>query len=112
MPKPRHRGGIGFLALHLTFMHPPGNRKRKEHTSRSVAFYRIKRVGGRDYVFEVETIRIRRGVYRQRVIRYVGPVEPVYGGRGPVDVAELRKVRTRGAIGAALERASRNSEEP
>lgn len=60
-----------------------------------MAFYRTKRFHGRDYVYLVESYRDANGRRRQRVLRYVGPVKPIYGGRGPINLDALRNGHTK-----------------
>ena len=56
-----------------------------------MSFIRVKRSHGRDYVYEVESYRDMDGATRQRVVRYLGPADPVYGGRGPVDLHDAKE---------------------
>lgn len=57
----------------------------------TLSFIRTKRVGRREYVYEVEGFRGQDGEVHQRVVRYLGPIQPVYGGRGPVDPEKERQ---------------------
>ena len=56
-----------------------------------MSFLRIKRSGGREYVYEVENYRDRDGVTHQRVLRYLGPAAPVYSRHRAVDIHEARE---------------------
>lgn len=57
---------------------------------------RVKRIHGRPYVYVVRSYRDAAGNIRKQYVRYVGPTDPVYGGRGPVDVqAEREKLKRR-----------------
>lgn len=60
-----------------------------------MAFYRTKRFHGRDYVYLVESYRDAEGGRRQRVLRYVGPVKPIYGGKDPINLDALRNGDTK-----------------
>lgn len=53
-------------------------------------FIRKKNVNGHQYVYEVESYQERDGAWRQRVVRYIGPTDPIYGGRGRVDLETER----------------------
>lgn len=44
-----------------------------------MSFIRKKKVNGRVYKYEVESVRDASGTVRQRVVRYLGPEEPIYG---------------------------------
>jgi hypothetical protein len=57
-----------------------------------VTFFRVKRVKGRGYVYEMESYRTPEGKSRSRIVRYVGALHPVHG-RPPVDLAALRAGR-------------------
>jgi hypothetical protein len=61
------------------------------HQGTLVTFIRKKRVGNNVYLYEVESVRNSDGSWSQRVVRYIGPVDPVYGGRGPVNLDEERE---------------------
>lgn len=60
-----------------------------------MVFVRTKISHGREYAYEVQNYRDKDGVTRQRVVRYLGPTNPVYGGHGAVDLhdakADLRR---------------------
>lgn len=61
-----------------------------------MSFIRTKISHGREYAYEVETYRDRDGTVRQRVLRYIGPTNPRYGGK-VVDVHdEKEQLRNRG----------------
>jgi hypothetical protein len=56
-----------------------------------VSFIRKKKIGGRVYKYEVENVRSAQGSVQQKVVRYLGPEEPVYGTektRRPVKTGE------------------------
>lgn len=56
-----------------------------------MSFIRKKTIGGRVYRYEVENVRSADGGVQQKVVRYLGPEEPVYGTdktRRPVRPAE------------------------
>lgn len=47
-----------------------------------MVYQRRKVIAGRVYLYEVESSRGPDGKVRQRVVRYLGPEEPVYGVGG------------------------------
>lgn len=55
-----------------------------------MSFIRVKRSHGREYAYEVENFRDVDGQTRQRVLRYLGPIAPVYGGHGAVDLHDAK----------------------
>ncbi len=55
-----------------------------------MTFIRRKRVGNRVYVYEMVKVKSRRGEWTQQIVRYLGPEDPVYGGKGPIVVEEER----------------------
>lgn len=44
-----------------------------------MSFIRKKKVAGRVYKYEVENVRGSDGTVQQKVIRYLGAEDPVYG---------------------------------
>lgn len=55
-----------------------------------MAYFRRKRIHGRVYVYEARKVKIGQR-WVEELIRYVGPEDPVYGGKGPVEIgAEAR----------------------
>lgn len=61
-----------------------------------MSFLRKVKVRGHLYVYELENYYDADGKRRQRVVRYIGPVAPIYGNRGPVNFREeVRKHRER-----------------
>ena len=55
-----------------------------------VSYIRRKLVGKRVYVYEAAKVKSRRGEWIEQIIRYIGPEDPRYGSKGPVNVAEER----------------------
>jgi hypothetical protein len=48
-----------------------------------VAFFRLKKIAGHEYVYEVENVK-ENGRWRQRTVRYVGPLDRIYEAHGSV----------------------------
>lgn len=68
-----------------------------------MTFFRKKRVAGREYVYEVENTRGKDGKTRQRVIRYVGPTDPIHRdlarvGYEDLKASQAKRVRRRRAV--------------
>lgn len=54
-----------------------------------MTFFRLKRVGSREYVYEMRSFRNRDGEPRNEIVRYVGPVV-ASSRRAEVDLESLR----------------------
>lgn len=55
-----------------------------------MAYFRRKTIAGKTYVYEAKKVKRPDGKWVEEFVRYVGPEDPVYGGRGPVNIAKLR----------------------
>jgi hypothetical protein len=55
-----------------------------------VVYIRKKRVAGRIYVYEAAKVRSRDGTWIEELVRYIGPEDPRYGNRGPIDASSER----------------------
>lgn len=44
-----------------------------------MTFVRRKTIGGRTYLYEVESTRDADGTVRQHVVKYLGPEQRIYG---------------------------------
>lgn len=67
------------MNLGTTFRIETARKKTPTVLDPRVAFIRKKTIGGRVYRYEVESVRDEAGNVRQKVLRYLGAEEPVYG---------------------------------
>lgn len=75
-----------------------------------MTFFRVKRVDGRDYVYEMRSYRDKAGQPRNEIVRYLGPASPVR--KQPVDVTALRERRNSRPFGESpAERRQRKKDE-
>lgn len=55
-----------------------------------MAFLRKIRISGHDYAHVVENYRDSAGHVRQRIVRHLGPLAPIYRRHGRVDFEGLK----------------------
>lgn len=54
-----------------------------------MSYIRRKTVAGCVYIYEVA--KVKRGrTWVEEIVRYIGPEDPIYGGRGPTSLDEER----------------------